>query len=240
MRKSPSITRGDRIYAIGDIHGRLDLFAILIERIREDAARRPARRTRLVLIGDVVDRGPSSAELVKYLMRFGRQTERLIVLRGNHEQVMIEALRGDLEALQSWLRFGGEETLKSWGVRDEIFGGSLEDLHRAASVAIGPDVFLWLNGLPFSYRSGDFFFVHAGIRPGVALDEQDPEDMLWIRDEFTSATQEHGAIVVHGHTIFEHGPEILGNRIGLDTGAYRTGRLAAVGFEENRQWIITS
>ena len=240
MRKSPSVPRGDRIYAIGDIHGRLDLFMILIERIREDAARRPARRTRLVLIGDVVDRGPSSAELVNHLMRFGRQTERLIVLRGNHEQVMIEALRGDLEALQSWLRFGGEETLKSWGVRDESFGGSLEDLYRAASVAIGPDVFLWLNSLPFSYRSGDFFFVHAGIRPGVALDEQDPEDMLWIGDEFTSATQEHEAIVVHGHTICEHGPEILRNRIGLDTGAYRTDRLAAVGFEGSRQWVITS
>jgi serine/threonine protein phosphatase 1 len=240
MRKLPSVTRGDRIYAIGDIHGRLDLFETLIARIREDATVRPAKRTRLLLIGDMIDRGPSSAQLLRQLMKVDLRNERMIILRGNHEEIMLSAMGGDLEALEGWLRFGGDETLKSYGMAAEDLDLSLEEIHSKAVQLIGRDVLQWISDLPFSYRSGDFFFVHAGIRPGVPINAQDRDDMLWIREDFTEATDDHEVIVVHGHTIFEYGPEILRNRIGLDTGAYRTGRLSAVGFEGGRQWVITS
>ncbi|WP_419826824.1 metallophosphoesterase family protein [Sphingomonas sp.] len=240
MRAPPRIARHERIYAIGDVHGCLDLLVTLLTRIRADAERRPAQRTRILFIGDLIDRGPCSREVVEWLHDNTGRDGDVIVLRGNHEQMMIQALDGDEPSFEAWLRFGGEQTLRSWGFQDNDFALELADIVAAARRAVPPSVTAWLAALPFSYRSGDFYFVHAGIRPGTSLARQHPDDLLWIGEEFLSAEVEHEAVIVHGHSVREHGPEMLRHRINLDTGAYRTGRLTAVGFEGSRQWSISA
>ena len=235
-----SIAAGERIYAIGDIHGRLDLFTTLIDLIRHDIEQRDPCRTRLLLIGDLIDRGPDSASLVATIQPHVTRNQGLIVLKGNHEQIMVDALQGDREALANWLRFGGEATLRSWGAPDAAFNGDLEEIYAAAKHAVPGDVIDWLDNLPTSYQSGDFFFVHAGIKPGVALKRQSERDLLWIGDEFLTHQEAHPAIIVHGHSIVEAGPVFQNNRIALDTGAYRTGKLSAVVFEGAKKWIIAT
>lgn len=239
--RPPTTARGERIYAIGDVHGRLDLFVQLVALIRQDAEGRPApRRTRILLIGDIVDRGPSSAELVERLRALQAGGMDIVVLKGNHELMMVAALRGDFYALEDWLRFGGNETLRSWGLSDDALALPLPDLLAAAGKAIPREAIDWLDALPLTARSGDYVFVHAGIRPGVSLKRQHPGDLLWIADEFLDHADPHPAVIVHGHTIVEDGPHLLPNRIAIDTGAYRTGRLSAVALEEDRQWTITT
>lgn len=239
FRRQPSLPRGLRIYAIGDVHGRFDLLALLLDRVRQDAALNPAKSTKLIFLGDVVDRGPDSAPVVQTLMA-ATHSDNLIVLRGNHEQTMLAALSGDRDAVDIWLRFGGDATLRSWGVSEADLKGGREALIEIGRAKVGDDVLNWLRSLPLSHRSGDFFFVHAGVRPECRLSAQEPVDLMWIREEFLESTDMHEAVIVHGHSISEVGPEILRHRIGIDTGAYRTGRLAAVGFEGPRQWVVMS
>jgi serine/threonine protein phosphatase 1 len=237
---TPKLALGERLYAIGDVHGCLDLFGRLVGLIRRDNAVRPPCRTKIVLLGDMIDRGPNSAELVRHLRQFHDRTKNLIVLQGNHEATMVEALRGNLEALSAWLNFGGRETLLSWGVPAEWFSKPVREILAVALSVVKKDELKWLDRLPLFHRSGDFFFVHAGIRPGVNLGKQYPEDMLWIRDEFLQSPVTHSAIIVHGHTVVEDGPMLLHNRIAIDTGAYRTGKLSAVGFEGSKQWTLST
>lgn len=234
------IAGGERIYAIGDIHGRLDLFSDLMRRIRRDAENRRAMKTRVVLIGDIIDRGPDSAELMRRLHQFSGRRNDLVILRGNHEDVMLEALKGDLTALDSWRRFGGDATLRSWGLEEIVVSGPLGRLRDAARSVIPRAIVKWLSLLPLSFRSGNVFFVHAGIRPGFDLDEQQDEDLMWIGREFLESQDDHPAVIVHGHSIVSEGPEFHGNRIAIDTGAYRSGQLTAVGFEEDRQWVLST
>ncbi len=229
----------ERIYAIGDLHGRFDLFRALMRMIERDHAARPPAVTRIVLLGDIVDRGPDSARLVRGCMRLSQLNPRFTVLRGNHEEMMVQALRGDLWAYRAWLDFGGRETLLSWdassALTDDMPG--MREL-RAAAQWVGRDVIDWLARLPLTLRHEDHLFVHAGVRPGVALERQLPRDLLWIAEEFLDSEEDHGATVVHGHTIAEDGPEVRDNRIGLDTGAYRTGRLTAMGLERGERWFL--
>lgn len=236
---SPQIARGERIYAVGDVHGRLDLFSDIVRRIRSDAEHLPPRRTRLILIGDVVDRGPDSRALVEHLCVHAGDPN-LIVLRGNHEQMMLNAVAGDMQSLTAWLRFGGDATLRSWNFSDEELALDPSELAHVLKDRFPKAVLSWIRQLPFSYKSGDFFFAHAGISPGVPLDEQEPGSLMWIGDEFLSFEGDHPAVIVHGHTIVETGPDIRRNRIALDTGAYRTNRLSAVCFEGSRQWTIVT
>lgn len=242
MTQHHRIASGERIYAIGDPHGRLDLFAELMARIRADGAARRPLLTRIVVLGDVIDRGPQSAELVARLMAYTGGSDRFVVLKGNHEAMMEVALdSGDEAPLQAWLRFGGFETLTSWGVPEAVIrAGPAAAVVRAARAAIGPEAAAWIDARPLTYRSGAVVFTHAGVRPDVAWEAQTPEDLLWIRDEFLS--QDHGLPlrIVHGHTVCEHGPEILAHRIGVDTGAYRTNRLSAVGLEGTRAWALST
>lgn len=234
----PQIARGERIYAIGDVHGRLDLFSQLMALIRRDNDAREPRPTKLVLIGDLVDRGPESAELVERLYAFSAQSRDLVILQGNHEEIMVEALEGDLEALGHWIKFGGDATLRSWGISQSEIDAPPEALLARARAVIPRKLIRWLEKLPCSYQSGDVYFVHAGIKPGVALKAQTPRDQLWIGKEFLDYDGAHPVMVVHGHSIVEHGPELRSNRIALDTGAYRTGRLSAVGFEGGERWVL--
>lgn len=154
---------------------------------------------------------------------------------------MVNALRDGDEALFSkWVKYGGGATLRSWGISSDTISGPLPALIATARKTIPTRVVRWMSTLPLFYRSGDFFFVHAGIRPGVSLWRQRRRDMLWIGKDFTSSQQQHPAVIVHGHSIVENGPEIHANRIALDTGAYRTGKLSAMGFEEDRQWGLST
>ncbi|TCP31898.1 metallophosphoesterase family protein [Sphingomonas sp. BK235] len=229
----------ERVYAIGDLHGRLDLFRALMRAIERDHAARAPVTTRIVLLGDIVDRGPDSATLVQGCMRLSQRNPRFTVLRGNHEEMMVHALRGDLWAYRAWLDFGGRETLLSWGAPPELVADLPQmPALRAAARIVGREVIDWLARLPLWLRHADHLFVHAGLRPGVALDRQTPRDLLWIGEEFLDAAEDHGMTVVHGHTIHEGGPDVRANRIGIDTGAYRTGRLTAMGLERGARWFL--
>jgi serine/threonine protein phosphatase 1 len=234
----PETGKGTRIYAIGDIHGQIDLFRNLLSQIEADDAARGKARTQLILLGDFIDRGKGSAELLRRLATL-RSARRLIVLKGNHEASMVDALRGDLDAMRLWLTFGGTATLAGFGVDPEdIDPLEPERMISLARKAVPNHLVSWLAGLPLHHRNGSYYFVHAGVRPGVPLNRQRASDLLWIRGDFIASPGDHGAIVVHGHTIEERGPVLGTNRIGIDTGAYRTGRLVALGLEDRERWLL--
>jgi serine/threonine protein phosphatase 1 len=229
----------ERIYAIGDVHGRYDLFRRLMNIIERDQATRDPAITTMILLGDIVDRGLESASMVRGCMKLTAFTDRFVVLKGNHEQMMVEALQGSLFVYRQWLTFGGKETLLSWGVDlDVVEGPATRESLRIAAAIVGKDIVQWLADLPLYHRHGDYLFVHAGIRPGVALAKQRADDMLWITDEFLDSDVPHGMIVVHGHSISEDGAVVRPNRIGIDTGAYRTEQLTALGIEADRTWLL--
>jgi serine/threonine protein phosphatase 1 len=236
---STGLSGAGRIYAIGDIHGRLDLLHDLIDLLHKDARSRPPLRNRVVILGDFIDRGPDSQRLVELL--HSRQSADFIVLKGNHEAAMIDALRGDFAALDLWLQYGGDATLRSFGVAEHVItSDDPQMLVGAARKAIPRRLVKWLESLPLYHRAGPYFFVHAGIQPGVPLARQTAKDMLWIRNAFTESPLKHEAMIVHGHTVYEEGVFFGSNRIGVDTGAYRTGRLSAVGIEVDARWAIST
>ena len=229
---------GRRIYAIGDIHGRLDLLRILLERIECDIADRGPAKTSVIVLGDFIDRGPDSAR-VATIFATQRARSGFIVLKGNHEATLVDGLTGDRTALDLWIEHGGDATLRSFGAtEDEIFPRDTRQLVATVRRTIPKPLIAWMAKLPLTHRAGRYLFAHAGIRPGVALGKQTADDLLWIRDAFIDSDADHGAIVVHGHTVFEGGASLKPNRIGVDTGAYRTGRLTAVGLEGDAQWIL--
>ena len=224
-------------FAIGDIHGRLDLFKQLVDVIAADDAERGTAQTALILLGDYVDRGPQSAELLAYLRQYIAPAGNVTFLMGNHEDYMLAAYDGDISSLVPWLRYGGWETLRSYGLSDAVIerrDGAVIDAMRRA---IPPEDIAFLRDLTLSQRIGDYLFVHAGVAPGIPLESQTSQDMLWIRDRFITDDRDHGAIIVHGHTVTER-PELRRNRIGIDTGAYDSGRLTAVGLQADQQWFL--
>ncbi len=228
----PRAPAGEIVYAVGDLHGRLDLWERLSPAILADAAGVDADRRFLVFLGDYVDRGPESRGLIERLMAGPPDGFEQICLLGNHEAWLLKFLE-DPAAGAGWLTNGGAETLASYGVRAG-FGltsrGRLEALRTKFLAALPDDHRAWLEGLPTMWRRGDYAFVHAGVRPGVALDDQDAHDLVWIREDFLWSDADHGAVVVHGHTICD-APENLENRICVDTGAFATGRLTCVALE---------
>jgi serine/threonine protein phosphatase 1 len=226
-------TDGHRIYAVGDIHGRRDLLMAMIARIRTDLAARPHPQPLLVFLGDYVDRGPDSRGVIETLVRLKEDDLPTAFLLGNHDRYVQAYLRDPewYDLTYHWLadNLGGAQTLASYGVADanparpgltrEPFAAAFPDSHRA-----------FLDSAALWIRHGRYVFAHAGIRPGIALEEQDPEDLIWIREPFLSATEDFGFKVVHGHTIgraVQHHP----NRIAVDTGAFRTGVLSCVVLE---------
>lgn len=230
---------GQRLYAVGDIHGRLDLFKELMARIARDGMERAPMKTRCVVLGDFVDRGSQSAELLNLLML--HQSQDFVILKGNHEAALLDALQGNYDAMDLWIRHGGIATLRSFGLQtDDLDVHDTSALIACARKIIPPQVVTFLEDLPLTFHAGGYYFVHAGIRPGVALRKQSKRDLLWIGDEFTQDLTDHGVIVVHGHTIYENGVNFARNRIGVDTGAYRTGCLSAVGLEGDEQWVVNT
>jgi len=235
----PAIPPGQRIYAVGDIHGRADLLDQLLDMIRRDNAERDDADTRLIFLGDLIDRGPDAREVVARI-RCGVNWATTIALMGNHEAVMLDILDGQSEMLDQWLRFGGMETLQSWGISKDLVGqGTRYDVLRALREAVTPEERAWLGRLRTNVRIGDYYFVHAGIRPELPLEKQIDDDRLWIREEFLGSRKKYGAVIVHGHSI-SHDVEQRPNRIGLDTGAYLTGKLTAIGLQGQDRWFLST
>ena len=234
----PRVPKGYRLYAIGDIHGRADLLDKILHKIEADSVGRgPARRV-IVFLGDLIDRGPQSAEVVDRLRHLTLPSTRLVFLAGNHEEVLLRILDGDARLLGDWLRFGGAECLRSYGTDpDRIRALSPRRAIEAVRSAIPQDHVEFLKGFDDTFRAGDYLFVHAGIRPGVPLVEQVPADLRWIREPFLGDPADHGFVIVHGHTIREQVEERV-NRIGIDTGAYRFGVLTALGLEGDSRWFL--
>ncbi|WP_041864773.1 metallophosphoesterase family protein [Sphingomonas sp. MM-1] len=234
-----ALPAGQRVCAIGDIHGCLDMFGHLLERIDEDLAMRGGGATEVVILGDFIDRGPDSAALVELLRAFDADSG-VTVLMGNHEAMAVDALRGGDEAMALWLGNGGGETLESWDVPPAVLdAGDVEAIAAAARDIVPDDAIAWLEALPHYKIVGDYLFVHAGVRPGVPIADQDPRDLLWIRDEFLDSKADHGHFVIHGHSATEQVQERR-NRIGIDTGAYWTGRLTALCLEGTDRWLIST
>jgi serine/threonine protein phosphatase 1 len=234
-RKGPP---GCRAYAIGDIHGRLDLLVDLLARIEADNAARPAAKTWLVFLGDLVDRGPDSRGVVDLLATQPPTFARNVFLKGNHEEFFLGVLDGDDSGVQHWLTYGGTECAQSYGLGSGWMLNSTPAAIMERLIEEVPEGHVrFLREMHDSFRFGDYLFVHAGIRPGVALDRQTSRDLRWIREGFLDDQTDHGVMVVHGHTIVERA-EQHPNRIAIDTGAYRYGTLTALGIEDGERWFI--
>ena len=228
-----------RAYAIGDIHGRLDLLDVLLQRIERDLAGREARDTILVFLGDLIDRGPESAGVVERLRSFDPPYAKAVFLAGNHEELLLRILEGDTRPLQQWLKYGGAECAESYGVNvAELLRLPRRDALDLLRSKVPSAHLTFLREMQDSYQFGEYLFVHAGIRPGVAIEAQSRADLRWIREPFLSHSQQHGFMVVHGHTIVDEVEE-HGNRIAIDTGAYNSGILTALAIEDDRRWYLS-
>lgn len=222
----PSVAKGDAIYAVGDIHGRYDLLKVMTDMIgRHAAAYRPDESYHIIFLGDIIDRGPDSARVIRSLRALSGQ-KKATVLLGNHEDAMLRVIDGEPGMMTQWLKFGGDATLQSFGITPPEDVSDYTRATKEMREAIPENYVEWLRRRPISVRSGDYLFCHAGIRPGVELNRQKTQDMLWIRDEFLASDETHGVVVVHGHSISPD-VELRHNRIGIDTGAYKTGVLTA-------------
>ena len=217
-----------RIYAVGDIHGRADLLSEITARIDDDIRRRPIARTVEVYLGDYVDRGPHSRTVID-LLAVRLVANRAVCLRGNHEAVM-EGFLQDPAILQYWEPLGGMQTLASYGIELHDESETALDLQRRFLAAFPRAHELFMQCLRNQFSCGDFLFVHAGIRPDIPIEQQDVNDLIWIRNEFLESTLNHERFIVHGHTPVPH-PDIRHNRINIDTGAWRTGTLTCIAIE---------
>jgi serine/threonine protein phosphatase 1 len=230
-RRRPRLPDGLRIYALSDIHGCADLLARAFDRIDHDTAQDRPLRTGLVFLGDYVDRGLDSCRTLDILIE-RTQRRPCVFLKGNHEEVLLNFLQ-DPPLLQAWRQFGGLQTLISYGLKPSVNpdGSELFDLARGFASALPPAHLQFLKGLRTSFTCGDYFFVHAGVRPGIPLDEQADQDLLWIREEFLASRKNFGKFIVHGHTPVV-APDLQRHRVNIDTGAYATGRLTLLRLED--------
>jgi serine/threonine protein phosphatase 1 len=236
----PAGKSGARAYAIGDIHGRLDLLDMLLEKIEADIASRRARRNFIVFLGDLVDRGPDSAGVVERLRTFRPTWAKPIFLAGNHEEVLLRMIAGEKKILPSWLKYGGIQCARSYGMDPEALRMLDEEAALQLIKAKVPRAHAeFLQSFGDTFRFGDYLFVHAGIRPGIAIEEQDLFDLRWIREPFLTDSKQHGMMVVHGHTIVERVEE-RPNRIAIDTGAYHSGVLTALAVEDDQRWFLAA
>ena len=234
----PRGPKGYRAYVIGDIHGRLDLLDQLLAKIEHDWSERPARKVLLVVLGDLIDRGPQSSQVLERVRTFEAGGVRKVFLLGNHEEVLLRILGGETSLVPSWLQFGGAQCLASYGGDPrKVARSSATEALEIIRAAVPASHVEFLESFVDTCRFGDYLFVHAGIRPNIPIDEQLQSDLRWIREPFLMDDTDHGCVVVHGHTISE-AVEERANRIGLDTGAYRTGILTALAIEEVDRWYL--
>lgn len=231
---------GMRIYAIGDVHGHLQLLRKLFDRIRQDLENNPAAHYRIILIGDYIDRGPDSAGCVEYLINLMEEDENIVCLRGNHEHNLDAFLNDPTYYAESYFTWGGKQCAESYGVSMASYNGTRREVlqkceelkcnipkrHREFFASL-------INSVTF----GDYMFTHAGVRPGTALDKQTDDDLMWIRTEFLQHRGLYDKVIVHGHTP-TYPMEILPNRINVDTHAYYTGILSCIVLENKEHRVI--
>ncbi len=239
MSERASVCEPRRVYAIGDIHGRMDLLEVMIGAIGRDLEAYPAASSLTLTLGDYIDRGPQSREVVERLSQ-NPFANAFLALKGNHE-TLLQGFLDEPSSATYWRRLGGLETLSSYGIevgslmRGKEAGKAAETLRRRL-----PKTHLdFFAGLSLSFSLGPYFFCHAGVRPGVPLARQSEEDLLWIREEFLLSSEDFGKIIVHGHSPREE-PEVLPNRINVDTGAFITGRLTCAVLEGRRVRFLTA
>lgn len=238
--KIPRTPPGRRAYAVGDIHGRVDLLDRMLADLERDIAGRPPADTFVVFLGDLIDRGPRSNDVVECLRLLRSERFQPVFLLGNHEEVLLRLLGGELGLLVSWLRFGGSECAQSYGLDpNQLIHLPEEKAIDAIRAAVPPTHVEFLKGFIDTFRFGDYLFVHAGIRPGIGLEEQSQRDLRWIRGAFLESDADHGFLVVHGHTVESEVVERV-NRIGIDTGAYASGVLTAIGLEDAERWYLST
>jgi serine/threonine protein phosphatase 1 len=230
---------GMRIYAIGDIHGRDDLLNALLTKIEADDRARGSADTQIIFLGDLVDRGPGSAAVVETALALKTAGRNVRFLMGNHEEVFVSACRkSDPKVTRFFLRIGGEATVLSYPItRAEYMTLDMEQLTERLDTLVPREHVEFIEGFEDQIIIGDYVFVHAGIRPGVPLSDQKPSDMRWIREEFIDQRGDLEKVVVYGHTIYEDVEE-RGSRIGIDTGAYDSGKLTALGIECGERWFL--
>lgn len=234
----PALPIGRRVYAVGDVHGcadELDRLLALID--ADDTARGPAMTT-LIFIGDLVDRGPASARVIERMCELVAAERDVRFLAGNHEEIFARALDGDAKALRLFVRIGGRETALSYGIGEAEYERlDYDELAAALDRQVPARHRSFLDRLENMIELGDYIFVHAGVHPDVPLDAQDPSDLRWIRSPFLDHGRPLGKMVVHGHTIADD-LDVCPHRIGIDTGAYATGRLTAIGLEGEELWRL--
>ncbi|MEM1133381.1 MAG: metallophosphoesterase family protein [Pseudomonadota bacterium] len=233
-----SVPEGVRIYAIGDIHGRADLLDQLLDMIDDDGDRRDDCETHVILMGDLVDRGPDSRAVIERAMTLQQRYDKASFLMGNHEEVMLGAATGEPKMVRFFNRIGGRETILSYGLPERQY----RDLDLEELAALLPELFpaehiAFVSEFQDQIVIGDYVFVHAGVRPDVPLDEQSAKDMRWIREDFIMDKTRHEKLVIHGHTISDTIDEQR-NRIGIDTGAYLTDQLTAIALQGSERWFL--
>jgi serine/threonine protein phosphatase 1 len=237
-RGEPRGPKGKRAYVVGDVHGRLDLLEQLLADIHRDLEVRRPDNALLVFLGDVIDRGPNSSQVVERLRTYRHPGVRPIFILGNHEEILLRVLAGETELMAKWQGFGGAECLKSYGI-DLVDLANQADEAALSTVrrAIPSNHVEFLRSFVDTCRFGDYLFVHAGVRPGIGLDQQLQSDLRWIREPFLLSDDDHGFVVVHGHSI-SPAVDDRTNRIGIDTGAYRTGKLTALAIQGDQRWYL--
>ena len=236
--RAQTIPEGQRVYAVGDIHGCADLLDDLIEQIDADDNERGPADTTVIFLGDIVDRGPASAGVIDRLMAFSAARANVRFILGNHEEIFLGALEGEPKALRLFCRIGGRETVLSYGMDPAEYERlDYEELVHRLEHLVPAAHKRFLERFEDMVIIGDYAFVHAGVRPGLPLETQRSSDLRWIRDPFLDHRSPLDKMIVHGHTVTE-AVESKAHRIGIDTGAYATGRLTALGLEGDSSWLL--
>lgn len=243
LKRAPSrptyaVPDGLRVYAIGDVHGCLDEMCRVLKEIERDVAKRSVR-SHLIFLGDLVDRGPNSAGVIERLLEEPLPGDEASFLMGNHEEAMLAAYDGDTRSYGGWLQNGGIATLKSYGLTESTIFRRSFNLSEALRTAVPAAHVDFLRSFREHVRIGDYVFVHAGIRPGLPLEQQTGRDLRWIREGFLDSREDHGFLVVHGHTIV---PQVVKkpNRIAVDTGCYLSGQLSVVALEGDLVEVLST
>lgn len=237
-RGPPRTASGAQILAIGDLHGCGRLLIAMMEAFLEVCRDQlpPSHQRQIVLLGDLIDRGPNSLEILRALHEL-REIPGVVVLKGNHEALLIDSVDCRFGARDAWLKYGGDATVQTLELpRLEAPDDEFLYANRLSEL-IGEPIIDWLRGLPASFVSGDYFFCHAGVKPGVPLALQNEEDLMWIRSAFLNSKRFHGKVVVHGHHI-EETILVKSNRIGVDTGAYESGMLTGLIVQDDKAWSL--
>lgn len=229
----PGLPDGVVLYVVGDIHGCIEPLRRVLAAIDDDRARTSPRHYGEIYLGDYVDRGPDSARVLNTLIERAR-SHNAVFIKGNHD-LMLEEFASGRRSLAEWLPYGGADTLRSYGATPDMIAAGAEELPKL----IPQRHVDFIASCDPSFQVEDYFFVHAGVRPGRPLDQQENQDLLWIRDDFLSSRSDFGGIVVHGHTAVAS-PEFKSNRIGIDTGAYMTGQLTCLRIDGRGPQILGS